>query len=178
MPLSAGELRGQGVEQFGRSAALFSGLHSHLSFLDHVHELNPNECVLGCLERFKPQHGPCHPLYTSMILLHNVVEILDLADFDGGAMLGIVALDGGCIGRTPVDGDLLRHAVAADRLGQEAFRGLLVALLREQKINRLALLIPTVSPAKNSLVYFISIAYIDYPVWRSHREEAKRGVAL
>src|SRR2546428_1853001 len=36
-------------------------------------------------------------------------------------------------------------------------------------------LIPTVSPAKNSLVYFISIAYIDHPVWRSHREEAKRG---
>src|SRR5712691_3835840 len=35
--------------------------------------------------------------------------------------------------------------------------------------------IPTVSPAKNSLVYFISIAYIDHPVWRSHREEAKRG---
>jgi len=35
--------------------------------------------------------------------------------------------------------------------------------------------IPTVSPAKNSLVYFISIVYIDHPVWRSHREEAKRG---
>ncbi len=34
---------------------------------------------------------------------------------------------------------------------------------------------PTVSPAKNSLVYFISMAYIDHPVWRSHREEAKRG---
>src|SRR3989440_11948798 len=34
---------------------------------------------------------------------------------------------------------------------------------------------PTVSPAKNSLVYFILIAYIDHPVWRSHREEAKRG---
>src|SRR6266849_9379766 len=34
---------------------------------------------------------------------------------------------------------------------------------------------PTVSPAKNSLAYFISIAYIDHPVWRSHREEAKRG---
>ena len=35
--------------------------------------------------------------------------------------------------------------------------------------------IPTVSPAKNSLVYFISIAYIDHLVWRSHSEEAKRG---
>jgi hypothetical protein len=34
---------------------------------------------------------------------------------------------------------------------------------------------PTVSPAKNSLVYFISIAYIDHPVWRGYREEAKRG---
>ena len=56
-------------------------------------------------------------------------------------MLLIVALDGGFIGRAPVDGDLLGHAVAADRLGQKAFRGLLVALLREQKINRLALLI-------------------------------------
>src|SRR2546427_2019187 len=34
---------------------------------------------------------------------------------------------------------------------------------------------PTVSPAKNSLGYFISICYIDHPVWRSHHEEAKRG---
>ena len=34
-------LHGQGVEQFGRSAALFSGLHHHLSFLDHVHEQVP-----------------------------------------------------------------------------------------------------------------------------------------
>jgi len=34
---------------------------------------------------------------------------------------------------------------------------------------------PTVSPAKNSLVYFISIVYIDPPVWRSPREEEKRG---
>jgi hypothetical protein len=54
LPWSVEGLRGQCVEQFGRSAALFSGLHPHLSFLDHVHELNPNEGVLGCLELFKP----------------------------------------------------------------------------------------------------------------------------
>jgi hypothetical protein len=36
---------------------------------------------------------------------------------------------------------------------------------------------PTVSPAKNSLVYFISIAYIDRPVVRGHCQEAKRGEA-
>jgi hypothetical protein len=36
------DIRGQGVEQFSRSDALFSGLHHHLSFLDHAHELNPD----------------------------------------------------------------------------------------------------------------------------------------
>src|SRR5215216_4375485 len=72
-----------------------------------------------------------------MILLHAIVEILDLADGDRGAVLLVVALDGRFIGRAAVNGDLLRHAVAADRLGQEAFGRLLVALLREEKVNRL-----------------------------------------
>src|SRR6266849_10743570 len=34
---------------------------------------------------------------------------------------------------------------------------------------------PTLSPVKNSLVYFISISYIDHTVWRGHRDAAKRG---
>src|SRR5256885_8612600 len=76
-----------------------------------------------------------------MILLHNVVEILDLADGDRGAMFFIVALDGRFIGGTSIDSDLLWHAVATDRLGQKAFGGLLVALLRQEEINGLALLI-------------------------------------
>jgi hypothetical protein len=63
-----------------------------------------------------------------MILLHNIVEILNLADGDRGAVLFIVALDGRFIGRTAVDGDLLGHAMATNSLGEEAFRRLLVAL--------------------------------------------------
>ena len=35
---------------------------------------------------------------------------------------------------------------------------------------------PTVSPSKKPLAYFISIGCIDHPVWKSHREEAKRGL--
>ena len=54
LPLSVGGLSGQGVEQFGRSEALVSGLHDHLSFLDHVHEFDPDQSILGCVERFKP----------------------------------------------------------------------------------------------------------------------------
>src|SRR6266446_5892893 len=42
-------------------------------------------------------------------------------------------------------------------------------------MSAVCLTIPTVSPVKNSLVYFISIAYIDHPGWRSPREETKRG---
>ena len=67
LPLSVWGLRGQGVESFGRSEALFSGLHNQLSFLEHVHEFDPNQSVLGCVERFKPQHWPGHALYGSMV---------------------------------------------------------------------------------------------------------------
>src|SRR6266516_6475955 len=55
-------------------------------------------------------------------------------------------------------------------MGSSNSRGLLPSGFSTFQVYR-----PTVSPAKNSLVYFISIAYIDHPVWRSHREEAKRG---
>ena len=68
LPLSAEGLGGQGVEQFGRSAALVSGLDHQLFFLNHVHEfdtgepasvpcaawndLNPN---MGRVTRFTPR---------------------------------------------------------------------------------------------------------------------------
>ena len=42
LPWSVEGLRGQGIELFSRSEAFFSGLHHHLSFLDHVHEFDPD----------------------------------------------------------------------------------------------------------------------------------------
>jgi hypothetical protein len=71
--LSVSGLRGEGVEQFGHCEALVSGLHPQLPFLDHVHEFDPDQGVLGCVERFKPQHRPCHALDSSMVLFHDVV---------------------------------------------------------------------------------------------------------
>ena len=41
-PLSVQRLRGERVELFGRSEALFPSLHHHLFFPDHVHEFDPN----------------------------------------------------------------------------------------------------------------------------------------
>ena len=66
-------LGGQGIELFSRSAAFFSSPHYHLSFLDHVHEFDPDQGALSCIKRFEPQHRPCHALDCSMVLFHDVV---------------------------------------------------------------------------------------------------------
>ena len=42
LPLSVRRLRGERVELFGRSEALFPGLNHQLFFPDHVHEFDPN----------------------------------------------------------------------------------------------------------------------------------------
>ena len=76
-----------------------------------------------------------------MVLFHHIIEIFHLADDNRRAVLGVIALDGGFIGRTPVNGDLVGYAVAADRLREEALGGLLIPLLRQQKVNRLAVFI-------------------------------------
>ncbi len=76
-----------------------------------------------------------------MILLHDIIEIFALADHDRRPMLLVVAFDGGFVRRTAVDGDLLRHAMAADRLLQKPQGRLLIAVLGEQKVDGLTLLI-------------------------------------
>src|SRR5215475_12780793 len=73
-----------------------------------------------------------------MILFYDIIEILDLADGNGSTVLLIVALDRCLIGRTPIDGDLLWYAMAADGLGQESLGGLLVTFRGEEKVDRLA----------------------------------------
>src|SRR5207237_9223505 len=85
-----------------------------------------------------PHHRSCYPFHPAMKLLHNMVEILHLADGDRGAVRLVIALDGRFIDRAAINADLLRDAVAADRLGQEAFGCLLIALLREETVNRLS----------------------------------------
>ena len=42
------------------------------------------------------------------------------------------------IRRTPIDGDLLRHAMTTDRLGETPLGRVLVPLLREEEIDGLA----------------------------------------
>ena len=67
-----GGLRGQSVELFGRREAFVSGPDYQLFLLDHVPEFDPDQRVVGCVQRFKAQHRPCHPLDGSMVLFHDI----------------------------------------------------------------------------------------------------------
>jgi hypothetical protein len=67
LPWSVEGLRGQGIELFSRSEAFFSGLHHHLSFLDHVHEFDPDQGALSCIKRFEPQHPRFKGLWHHML---------------------------------------------------------------------------------------------------------------
>ena len=84
LPLAMWGLGGEGVEQFGRSEPLVSLLDHQLPFLDHVHEFDTNQRVLGCRKRLETVHGTCDPLYASMVLFHDVVEVFHLPDDDVG----------------------------------------------------------------------------------------------
>jgi hypothetical protein len=67
-------LGGQGVEQFGRSAALVALFDHHLPFLDHVHQLDPDQRVLSGLKRLEPEPGASDPLYASMVLFNYIIQ--------------------------------------------------------------------------------------------------------
>ena len=77
--------------------------------------LDPGQRTLGRVTRFEAEPGPRPALHTAMIWFEALMPRLHLPDAAGGPVFLIVALDGGFIGRTPVDRDLLRHAATADR---------------------------------------------------------------
>src|SRR5712691_3939808 len=99
-----------------------------------MYEFNAGEGGLRGVERLEPQHRPGDPLYCTMVLLHDVIEILGLADDDRGAVFLVVALDGRFVGRTPIDGDFLGHStMTTNRFGQKPLGRLLIAMLGEEK---------------------------------------------
>ena len=63
---------------------------------------------------------------------------LFISSFRSQKVSGSEALDGRFVGGTAIDRDLFSHAMTADRLRQEPLGGLLVALLGEEKVDRLA----------------------------------------
>ena len=52
-----------------------------------------------------------------MILLNYVVEVLHLADLNGGAVLVIVLFESRLVRSTSIDGNLLGNSIVADCFG-------------------------------------------------------------
>ena len=130
----------QGIARCGRCETLHPFIESHLSLLEHVHELDTNQCALSSLKRLESQHGAGDPFDAAIVLLHHMIQLFHPAD-DGGPVPPIVAPEGRGIGLTAIDGDLVGHAVPTDRLGEEAHGGPLIALGCQQEMNGLAALI-------------------------------------
>jgi len=53
----------------------------HLPLANHVHQFDARQDTGGSPKRFETHYGFCDSLYRSMILLHDVVEILNLSNY-------------------------------------------------------------------------------------------------
>ena len=76
-----------------------------------------------------------------MVLLHYIIEILQVPDDDGRLVSPIVVLDSGSIAATLINGDLLREPLVSNSLTQEGRGGVSITSGREQKVYRAALFI-------------------------------------
>jgi len=70
----------------------------HLSFRDHVHNLNAGKNDPGTAKCLEPQHRPRSSFDRPMVLLDQVIEIFGLTDLDGRFTIGIDRFERGEIG--------------------------------------------------------------------------------
>ena len=75
----------------------------------------------------KTQHGSVDPFDDLLVLLDEIIQVFDLADFDGLTRFHLNSLQGSGVGPTLVDPDILRQTVLADYFLEETWCGLLVA---------------------------------------------------
>jgi Zinc-binding dehydrogenase len=107
----------------------------HLAFADHMHELNTSKRRSSRPEGLEPHHRSHLTLDRAVVLFNNIVEVLDLPDFNLGVVLLVVVFDCCAIGAAPVDGNLHRRAMSADCLAQEAQGCFAISLRSQQEID-------------------------------------------
>ncbi|CAB3807029.1 hypothetical protein LMG28614_06517 [Paraburkholderia ultramafica] len=91
------------MELLGNGALRYSAI-DHLAFRDYMHELDSTQQDPGAAKCLESQHGSGTPLDRPVVLFHDIVEILDLADLDGRLTPGVHGMQPGQIGTTFVDG--------------------------------------------------------------------------
>ena len=106
----------------------------HLAFLNHVHQLDATQSAAGRVEGFEAEHRPDDPFYGPVILLDEIVQVFDLADFDGLAGFLLECLKSGGVCPALVDRDFLRKTVLTNESMQN--RGRLGCLFKVFRAGR------------------------------------------
>jgi hypothetical protein len=106
-----------------------------------VHQFDATQNDARAVKILEPEHRSGLAFDGSMVLLHDVVQILDLTNLDGRLALGVHRVKRGQIGAAFVDGYGLGRAVLTNCLFEEAPRSSLLPLGSEQKIDGIARLI-------------------------------------
>ena len=88
--------------------------NQQLPFAYCVHDFNPRDGTPRTPERFEAEHRSHYPLYGSMILLHDIIEVFGVADNDGGLVNLVVVFDRRRVAATLIDGDFLRQSLIAN----------------------------------------------------------------
>ena len=113
----------------------------HLSFRDHVHQLNAGQKDPGTAKILEAQHGPDAPLDRPMVLLDEVVEIFGLADLDRRFTISIDRFERGEIGTAFVDGHRLGYPILGDRFFKVPPGCSLVTMGAQQEVDGVAVLV-------------------------------------
>src|ERR1700710_357648 len=79
----------------------------HLPFLDHVHDFDAAQNDTRAVKVLEPEHRSSATFDGPMVLLHHVVQILDLPNLDGRLALGVHRMKRRQIGTAFVDGHRL-----------------------------------------------------------------------
>jgi hypothetical protein len=83
----------------------------------------------------KPSIRPGHSFDRTVVLLHDIVQVLYLAEFDAGFNVGVVHFYRRGVGATLDDGDLLRRTPLVDGFAEEAGSCFAVPLGSEKEVN-------------------------------------------
>src|SRR5262249_51733439 len=76
-----------------------------LALANGVHGFYASDRTPGCPKGLEPEHGTREPFHCSMVLLHDVIQVLGVSDKDGGLVRLVVALNCCRVAATPGNGD-------------------------------------------------------------------------
>ena len=79
-----------------------------------MHDFKTPDGTTRCPKRFEAEHGTRETFHCSMILLHNIIQILGVANDDSGLVCLVVVRDCCRIRATLIDSDFFWEPLSAN----------------------------------------------------------------